>query len=193
MDADDVELEEETVVNADNRDFANSSSPPPPPPPPPPKPLEIAEVDALCEDSLRKVSLSKMDRRELAPAPARPLDPLSEMEMAVKRRANREKEKSSLPEGRVKTVISAVDEIRFLRTLAEQRQVVEDAKEVEAAMTFGLVEGWPQYDVAQLQRIMTLDDQGGRLLFSLSVSFLVLTFLLSPSQTHVLQARQSAS
>lgn len=113
------------LIQVLSRSFMKPSSDfaPPPPPPPAPAPyvltgLEDADLDDyLTSESLQKVALTKAVVAEKE----KNLDNLSDLELAVKRRAAKKVDASLVEQAKV--AAKRVDDIRFEKTLAAQSQV----------------------------------------------------------------------
>jgi hypothetical protein len=131
------------------------------PAPPPPYTLTGFEEqvdDYLTSDSLQRVTLQKAPPQ---PPAIRELDALSQLELAVRRRAERKIDAGVLEQA--KACVERVDNIRFEKTLLAQAQVVQEARRVEQLLDQqGGAEAlraanWPSFDVTTLDAMLKRD------------------------------------
>ncbi len=114
--------------------------------------------DFLTSDCLQRVTLQKPP----AQAPVeKELDALSQLELAVRRRAGKKMDAALMEEARA--CAKRVDDIRFEKTLLAQAQVVQEAKRVEQLLDQQggsealRAANWPSFDVAALDAMLKRD------------------------------------
>lgn len=147
-----------------------------PEPPPPPAPYVLTlddgvvaldeEVNALTATALQRIQLQ---HREVAPR-EKPVDQYdAALSLAVKKRAARQMDPGLID--RAKEVGKRVDEIRFLRTLAEQAKLVDEALQMERELEKGgpdalRAANFPAFDVAQLDSLLKRDMEVHKVLMA---------------------------
>lgn len=119
--------------------------------------------DLLIFANVEQVALANVQLQKAKPVekPLR-LDNLSVLELAVKRRAEKKVDASQL--NVVSDVVKKIADLRFLKTLKEQAQVVEEAKRIEHDLENGgpaLLQktNFPSYDVSMLYRLIKQDQE----------------------------------